>query len=192
MKRLPVRLSHLLSHSGVGAIVRGPEGLVVIQDISQWTDRHGKAAGTLIPYVERVRSALGIEQSLREPPVAREIERGQVDGVCIPATRFPFWMRCPHCGKLHYKPWRAQENDRPRCDCYRHPLLEQLAWVLVDPAGYLADVPWRYLAHKNTATQEQRQCKMRDELYLEDHGHDRFLRCKACGARTAFDDREKI
>ena len=192
MKLLPIRFSHLLSHSGVGAIVRGPEGLVAIRDIRQWTDRHGQPAGTVIPYVERVRSALGIEQILREPPGAREIKPGVPDGVCVPATRFPFWMRCPRCGKLHYKPWRAQKNDRPRCDCDEHPFLEQVAWVLVDPAGYLSDVPWRYLAHKDAATQKQRQCKIREELYLEDQGLDRFLRCRACGARTKFDDRGRI
>jgi hypothetical protein len=189
MKLLPIRLSHLLRHSGVGAIVRGPEGLVVVQDIRQWTYPHGQPASTDIPYVDRVRSALGIEQILREPPVAREIKPGVPDGVCVPATRFPFWTRCPHCGKLHYKPWRAQENDRPRCDCDRHPFLEQVAWVLVDPAGYLSDVPWRYLAHRDTRNPEQKQCKARDRLVLSS---EHVLSCKACGARTKFDDRERI
>ncbi|MDR2032782.1 MAG: DUF1998 domain-containing protein [Azoarcus sp.] len=192
MKHLPVRLSHLLRHSGVGAIVRGPEGLLVVQDIRQWTDRHGQAAGEIIPYVERVRFALGISQVLREPPVAREGQNGQVDGVCVPATRFPFWARCPTCGKLHYKPWRAQKNERPRCDCDKRSLLEQVAWVLVDPAGYLGDVPWPYLTHKNAATQEQRQCKIRNALYLLDRGHEQILRCKACGAEAKFDDQERI
>ena len=187
MKPLPVRFSHLLSHSGVGAIVRGPEGLVVVQDIRQWTDHHGQPAGALIPYVERVRSALGIEQILREPPVARET--GMVDGVCVPATRFPFWMRCPLCGKLYYKPWRAQENDRPRCDCDEHPFLEQVAWVLVDPAGYLSDVPWRYLAHRDARNPKQMHCKVRDKLVLSSEP---VLSCKACGARTKFDDRARI
>ena len=60
---IPIRLSHLLGHSGVGAIVRGANGLVVVQDTRQWTDRQGISAGKLIPYVERVRAALGIEES---------------------------------------------------------------------------------------------------------------------------------
>jgi hypothetical protein len=190
MKLLPVRLSHMLSHSGVGAIVRGPEGLMVVQDIRQWTDRQGKPAGEIIPYVERVRTALGIEQDLREPPVAREVERGHVDGVCVPATRFPFWARCPHCGKLHYKPWRAQENEPPRCDCDRHSSLEQLAWVLVDPAGYLADVPWLYLTHKDERNPKQRQCKTRDRLYLIERQGRYLLRCAECGAEKDFPEKD--
>ena len=48
---IPIRLSHLLGHSGVGAIVRGANGLVVVQDTRQWTDRQGISAGKLIPYV---------------------------------------------------------------------------------------------------------------------------------------------
>ncbi|MDR0700987.1 MAG: DUF1998 domain-containing protein [Azoarcus sp.] len=192
MKRLPIRLSHLLRHSGVGAIMRGPEGLAVIQDIRQWTDPRGQTAGEIIHYVERVRSALGIEQSLREPPLARETERGGSDGVCIPATRFPFWMRCPHCGKLYYKPWRAQKNDSPRCDCDKRSLLEQLAWVLVDPAGYLTDVPWRNLAHRDAAKQEQRQCKIGDKLYLIERQGQYVLQCKACDAEKDFRGDERM
>jgi hypothetical protein len=165
---------------------------MVVQDIRQWTDRHGQPAGTVIPYVERVRSALDIKQILREPPVAREIKHGVPDGVCVPATRFPFWMRCPHCGKLHYKPWRAQNDDRPRCDCDSHPFLEQVAWVLVDPAGYLSDVPWRYLAHRDTRKPEQAQCKVRDGLHLEERRGRRILRCAACGAQYEFRGDEQM
>jgi hypothetical protein len=194
MKLLPVRFSHLLSHSGVGAIVRAPGGLVVVRDIRQWTDRANQPAGAIIPYVERVRSVLDIEEDLREPPAAREARQGQVDGVCVPVTRFPFWARCPKCGKLHYRPWRAQQDDHPRCDCGAHVFLEQVAWVLVDPAGYLSDVPWPYLAHRKAATQEQRQCKTRDRLYLEEpeQGWHRSLRCAACGAKAEFDEREPM
>ena len=38
---IPIRLSHLLAQSGVGAIVRGPDELVVVRDTRQWTDRNG-------------------------------------------------------------------------------------------------------------------------------------------------------
>ena len=81
---IPIRLSHLLGHSGVAGIVRGANGLVVVQDTRHWTDRAGMHAGNLIPYVERVRAALGIKEQLREPPVAKELANGQVDGACVP------------------------------------------------------------------------------------------------------------
>lgn len=194
---IPIRLSHVLSHSGTGAIVRGSNGLVVVQDTRQWTDRQGLAAGKLIPYVERVRAALGLEEQLREPPVAKKLKNGQEDGTCVPATRFPSWMRCPACDSLSRWPWRKdQPNHTPRCDaqgCKTHPALEQVTWVLAHPRGYLSDVPWHYLAHKGAKTDSQRECKVRDQLRLIECGYEeRQLRCCACGAKTRFHGDERV
>ena len=190
---IPVRLSHVLGQSGVGAIVRGANGLVVVQDIRHWTDRQGEPAGRLIPYVERVRAALGISQELREPPVAKELANGQIDGACVPATRFPGWMRCPNprCGALYQRPWMETGIEDPsdcRCSrCDSKPQLEQVTWVLAHEAGYLADVPWHFLAHRRSPTPEQQQCKRHDRLQLLDRGYEqRSLRCVACGSSNWF------
>lgn len=192
---IPIRLSHLLAHGGVGAIVRGPKGLVVVHDTRQWTDRGGIPGGSLIPYVDRVRAALGIEQQLREPPIAREGANGLIDGVCVPVSRFPGWARCPNskCGALYQRPWHRESDELPRCGrCNPKPTLEQVTWVLVDPAGYLADVPWHYLAHKNSRLTEQSHCKVFDKLRLIENGAFRRLRCDACGSEHAFRDNEQI
>ncbi len=194
---IPIRLSHLLGHSGVGAIVRGANGLVVVQDTRQWTDRSGLFAGKLIPYVERVRAALGLEEQLREPPVAKELANGQVDGACLPATRFPSWMRCPACGAMYRWPWRNDHpNHVPRCDqqdCKNHPKLEQVTWVLAHPSGYLADVPWHFLSHKDAREPTQRNCKVQDQLRLIERGYEeRILRCGACGVETRFRGDERV
>lgn len=194
---IPIRLSHLLGHSGVGAIVRGANGLVVVQDTRQWTDRQGISAGKLIPYVERVRAALGIEEQLREPPVAKELANGQVDGTSVPATRFPSWMRCPSCGAMYRWPWRNDQPDHtPHCshqDCKRHPKLEQVTWVLAHPEGYLADVPWHFLAHQGARDPTQRNCKVQDQLRLIERGYEeRILRCGACHAGTRFRGDERV
>ena len=151
---IPIRLSHLLRHCSVGAVVRGPDYLMTVKDIREWTDRMARSQPALIRYVERVRSALGIEQELREPPLAQECEDGQVDGVCVPAIRFPGWMRCPKCGLMYYQPWQDMEGDhRPHCPkCDKRPRLEQVQWILVHAAGYLAEVPWHYLAHQDAKT----------------------------------------
>lgn len=194
---IPIRLSHLLGHSGVGAIVRGANGLVVVQDTRQWTDRQGFSAGKLIPYVERVRAALGLEEQLCEPPVAKELANGQVDGTSVPATRFPSWMRCPSCGSLYRWPWRnGQPDHAPHCnyqDCKNHPKLEQVTWVLAHPEGYLADVPWHFLAHQGARDPSQRNCKVQDQLRLIERGYEeRILRCGACRAGTRFRGDERV
>lgn len=194
---IPIRLSHLLGHSGVGAIVRGPNGLVVVQDTRQWTDRQGMAAGKVLPYVERVRAALGISQQLRAPPVGKELTNGQVDGVCVPAIRFPSWSRCPSCGALFRWPWSRDRPDyAPRCergDCKTRPVLEQVTWILVHPNGYLADVPWRYLTHSDAHGPAQEHCKVEDQLRLVERGYEeRILRCDACKARVRFGGNERL
>ncbi len=191
---LPVRLSHILGYSGVGAIVRSANYLLVVQDIRDWTDRHGIPGGRRLPYVERVRAALEITEELREPPVASELDNGLVEGVCIPARRFPSWARCPGCSKLYYQPWRQspQSNEKPVCPeagCKRRKL-EQVTWVLAHPEGYLTDVPWHFLAHSSL---KHMICKVRDRLYLEERGHDkRRLRCAACNAEMIFRGDEPV
>ncbi|MBN8715008.1 MAG: DUF1998 domain-containing protein [Xanthomonadales bacterium] len=194
---IPIRLSHIVGQSGVGAIVRGPRQLVVVHDTRTWTDRNGKPAGNEIPYVERVRAALEIPQALREPPIASEGNHSQVQGVCIPASRFPSWMRCPACGALYERPWRDLPGHVPiscrSVKCRTHPLLEQLTWVLADPDGHLADVPWYFLCHAATRDPQQRACEVRDHLRLIERGfEDRTLRCDACGANTHFRGNEPV
>jgi hypothetical protein len=194
---IEMRLSHLLGQSGVGAIVRCANGLVVVQDTRQWTDRQGISAGKQLPYVERVRAALGIEEQLREPPVAKKLANGQVDGTCVPATRFPSWTRCPACGTM-YRLSRGNDlpDHAPRCnhqDCKRHPKLEQVTWVLVHPEGYLADVPWHFLAHKDAREPIQRNCKVQDQLRLIERGYEeRVLQCAACRAERRFRGDEPV
>jgi len=197
---IPVRLSHLLRHCSVGAIVRGPDYLMTVKDIREWTDKSGNPAGEPIRYVDGVRSALGITQELREPPVAKEMDTGRIEGVCVPAQRFPSWMRCPRCGLLHYKPWRGLPADEKPCcqesepkKCKNKPQLEQAPWALIHVDGHMADVPWHFLAHpkEGKGAQDQQQCRADwNEPYLRliDKGASgRKLSCKRCNATSDFD-----
>lgn len=200
---IPVRLSHLLRHCSVGAIVRGPDYLMTVKDIREWTDKSGKPAGEPIRYVDGVRSALGITQELREPPVAKEMDTGRIEGVCVPAQRFPSWMRCPRCGLLHYKPWRGLPADEKPCcqesdpkKCKNKPQLEQAPWVLIHVEGHMADVPWHFLAHREARTPDQKQCRPDwNEPYLrliDKVASGRQLRCERCKATCDFGDGIRI
>lgn len=200
---IPVRLSHLLRHCSVGAIVRGPDYLLTVKDIREWTDKNGQPAGEPIRYVDGVRSALGIKQELREPPVAKELDTDRVEGVCVPAQRFPSWMRCPSCGLLHYMPWRGLPADKkPHCQendpkkCKNKPQLEQAPWALIHVDGHMADVPWNFLAHREAKSPDQKQCRANwNEPYLRliDKGASgRQLSCERCKATSDFDHNIQI
>ncbi len=192
---IPIRLSHILRYNTVGAIIRGPKYLITPKDTREWTDRYGQVAARLIPYVDQVRSALGIEQELREPPIAQEREKGKIEGTCIPAIRFPSWMRCRICGLLYCQPWRHQPGETLLCtQCEKHPKLEQVAWIFVHPDGHMADIPWHRFTH-DAANQNKNQCKSDWNFpylrLIERQGSKYELVCERCHAKAKFSTGEQ-
>ena len=170
---------------------------MTVKDIREWTDRNGVVAGQEILYVDGVRAAFEISQKLRKPPIATELENGLVDGVCIPAMRFPSWMRCPDCGLLYYHPWKSQTQGPPccskceKCEKREKPsVLEQVPWVMVHPDGHMNDVPWHSLAHSEAKRRSQGQCGAdwkKPYLSLVDEGMSRRkLYCNQCKATREF------
>ena len=199
-EHVPVRLSHLLRDCSVGAVVRGPDSLMVVQDIRTWDRPGGDPLEREIRYVDRVRSALGIEHVLCAPP--RATERGGTVVGWVPALRFPTWMRCTTCNLMYTAPWRRTRgkpddggdteaggagNAGECSEC--GGTLEQAPWVLVHEDGYLADVPWHDLAHGGTRNPEQRQCGRdwtQPYLKLDETGTDRRILCTRCGSHEKF------
>jgi hypothetical protein len=192
---IPVRLSHLLRYCAVGAVVRGPDYLVTVQDTNAWNCGPDQE----IKYVDQVRAALGIGKTLRSPPTAR-VENGELTGCPVPATRFPGWMRCSRCGLLHHQPWKRTavegSGDGSRTlgntwACTAHEdrpcrgKLEQAPWVLAHDCGYLADVPWHRLAHADSQHPVRRDCRadwQRPYLKVVSVARGHEVRCTRCGA----------
>jgi hypothetical protein len=194
---IPIRWSHLLSYSGVGALVRGDDYLLVVEDTRRWVDRDGRPAGEPIFYVELLRAALQIDKDLRQPPAARELQNGAIDGAWIPAQRFPGWMRCPSCGLLHWRPWRGRDDTGPPdCHCDKHPRLQQVSWVVAHIEGGLKEVPWHYLTHPEE--RQRLQCRADPQqtyLRLRRAVGDRqswMLSCDRCQVRTRFQSNGRI
>ena len=202
---IQTRWSHLLGYSGVGAVMRADDDLYVIEDIRQWTDRDGRPGGEPLCYVDLLRATLGIEQELRQPPLARELQNGAIDGVCIPALRFPGWTRCPRCGLLHWRPWRrpadpdgeaAEAGADPRCHCEGRPRLHQVAWVVAHAEGGLRELPWHFLAHQEARNGQD--CREDRELSYLRLRRDRtdglrwLLSCDRCGADAWLDPRQRL
>ena len=200
---IPVRLSHLLRYCAVGAVVRGPDHLVTVQDTSVWQCGPDHE----IRYVDQVRAALGIGKTLRSPPKGR-LEDGALIGRPIPATRFPGWTRCARCGLLHHQPWKRASAARPDSPARRSDdawtcaaqdegpgcggRLEQAPWVLAHARGYLADVPWHRLAHAGGRHPARRACRpdwRRPYLRVVSSGRGHEVRCTRCGASGALPQR---
>ena len=182
--------------------MRGPHSLVVVQDIRIWDRPGSDPLDREIRYVERVKSALGIDLALCAPPRSAKPDGTEIGW--IPALRFPTWMRCIRCGLLHSAPWRKSRRkegsdsnpDKASVEsagvCTCGGSLEQTPWVLVHEDGYLADVPWHDVAHANGRSPEQRQCA-RDwsspYLRLQETGAGRQVRCTRCNSSSAMPSR---
>ena len=199
-KYSPVRLSHLMSYSGIGAIFRNVnDQLMVICDTRFWTDRNGEVTAPLLPYVERIKASLQIHKDLRTPPVAKMVEkRGggeQVTGGTVPAVVFPKWTVCPSCNILNYHPWHNAEGTVPRevycTECSKKPPLQQVSWCAASNEGYLSEVPWHWLCHLESPSKET--CRNDYSLnYLKlavAKDGKRIIKCTRpnCGAQHTFE-----
>ena len=160
---------------------------MVVQDTRKWFRGGTPPPDREILYVEQVRSVLGIRERLCMPPLASLDDHGSIEGTWIPAVRFPTWMRCPSCGLLYDKPW-AGKRPKPRLKCTCGKILEQVPWVVVHEAGYLADVPWHVIAHADSP-----QCRAFEGegpyLRLVDIGRRRGVACRACKAKGKLPQR---
>ena len=212
---LPVRLSHLIWDCSVGAIVRGPNCMISVKDTRTWKVSEQNE----IRYVEQVRRALGIEQILVRPPVARiDDHNGRIVGDTIPAVLFPGWTRCARCGLLHLRPWRRNLDqnygdlppeieassewyclDRQDKDAEEASesgpckgILEQVPWVFVHQQGYLDEVPWHELAHRSAKSSDQKACRpdwKTPYLRISEGDHGMEVNCRKCGAKGKLEER---
>ena len=176
-----IRLSHLTGFCAPGAIVRTADMLMVPMDARYWT-KNGQPKGQPIKRIKRLQVALGIgDKPLHFPPTGQVDKSGRIIGDTLPAVRFPSWMRCEKCGRLYRRPWGHPSDAEMHCshpDCPGKFRLVQVPWALVHPNGYLDDIPWHWLAHRNQKKREQEQCKDQDSLIWKGNR----LRCDACGA----------
>lgn len=197
---IPVRVSHLLLHCSVGSIVRSQENLLVVPDIRSWCGRTDDPLTREIRYVDQVKGALGISQSLCRPPILEE--RNGLKSGWIPVQRFPEWVRCLKCGLLHRAPWRNKKRGGGKC--WGPPngkpcdgILEQVPWVMVHKDGYLAEVPWHSIAHSDSrrcrtgsVSSDHSSNNERHKPYLQlitDSAVAPVVKCIRCKARGNLD-----
>ena len=182
----------------VGAIIMVGDHVLVPCDIRSWRSGHDKWFGDKIHNVSRIQPiierTLKEPKELRKPPILRKDRDGKTRGDRIPAVRFPQWMRCPKCGLLYKNPWGRDIKvaDKPRCliSACRAVLLAPVPWIMISGKGYMSDLPWWWLAHREAARSpriEQKNCKDSTNLHIlyfngPESDHRLVLRCKTCGA----------
>ncbi|MCX4848914.1 DUF1998 domain-containing protein [Streptomyces sp. NBC_00893] len=199
-----VRPSHLMFTAGVGSLVDLPNFSVLIKGLDSWSyngiteydidEPRLRAAvnRTLQRYgrgqIEQLRAAPWLEGGDSDP------KGWAAQGVGVPVTPFPQWLRCTACNVLAAVDSGefAFVNSNPRTpheakfvhDCKRgKPLAVAARFTLVCTAGHLDEFPYTvYVHHGQTCAKSPRP-----KLRMKDHGGNQAanvtIECVACGQK---------
>ncbi|MFJ6783511.1 DrmB family protein [Streptomyces yangpuensis] len=203
------RASHLMYTAGVGALIDLPNFSVLVKGLESWS--HQGLPGHVIDE-PRLRTAVNRSlqlygaariHELRAAPWMEGADNSPKDwpaqGVGVPVTPFPQWLRCTACNLL--APIDAEAfafvNNNPRTpheakfvhDCKPgKPLAVAARFTLVCTSGHLDEFPYApFVHHGNACTKAPRPL-----LRMKDHGGNQAanvtLECVACGERRNIRD----
>ncbi|MFG3281077.1 DrmB family protein [Streptomyces sp. NPDC048111] len=198
------RPSHLMFTAGVGSLVDLPNFSVLVKGLDFWS--HAGLADSVIEE-PRLRAAVNRslqlygEHQITELRAAPWLEGGDNDpkglaaqGVGVPVSPFPQWLRCTACDELAPIDTEAFTfvNNNPRApheakfvhDCRtkgKKPLAVAARFTLVCTAGHLDEFPYLpFVHHGGECTHAPRP-----RLRMRDHGGNQAanvtLECLACG-----------
>ncbi|WP_340556954.1 DUF1998 domain-containing protein [Streptomyces sp. GSL17-111] len=203
------RPSHLMYTAGVGALIDLPNFSVLVKGLEAWS--HTGLSGYDIDE-PRLRSAVnrslqlyGRAQvtQLRSAPWTEGADSAPKDwaaqGVGVPVTPFPQWLRCTACDVLaaidtgeftfvNHNP-RAPHEAKFVHDCKRgKPLAVAARFTLVCTAGHLDEFPYTPFVHGGGACPKVPRPKLR----MRDHGGNQAanvtLECVGCGGKRNIRD----
>ncbi|WP_327393161.1 DUF1998 domain-containing protein [Streptomyces sp. NBC_01186] len=203
------RPSHLMYTSGVGSLIDLPNFSVLVKGLDSWSHTgladYNVDEPRLITAVNRTLQLYGESRinQLRSAPWMEGADSSPKDwaaqGVGVPVTPFPQWLRCTACNLLASIDAQAFAfvNNNPRTphearfthDCKPgKPLAVAARFTLVCTAGHLDEFPYAPFVHHGNAC-----AKMpRPLLRMKDHGGNQAanvtLECVACGAQRNIRD----
>lgn len=204
-----VRPSHLMFTAGIGSLVDLPNFSVLIKGLDSWSynditdydidEPRLRAAvnRTLQRYgrrqIEQLRAAPWLEGGDSDP------KGWAAQGVGVPVTPFPQWLRCTACNVLSAVDSGefAFINANPRTpheakfvhDCKKgKPLAVAARFTLVCTDGHLDEFPYTSFVHHGQACTKTARPKLR----MKDHGGNQAanvtIECVACGTKRNIRD----
>ncbi|MGW3625992.1 DrmB family protein [Streptomyces sp. NPDC000880] len=199
-----VRPSHLMFTAGIGSLVDLPNFSVLVKGLDSWS-----YSGITEYDIDEPRLRTAVNRSLQrygrgqieQLRAAPWLEGGDTDpkgwaaqGVGVPVTPFPQWLRCTACNVLAAVDSSefAFINSNPRTpheakfvhDCKRgKPLAVAARFTLVCTAGHLDEFPYTAYVHHGQACTKTPRPKLR----MKDHGGNQAanvtIECVACGTK---------
>jgi Domain of unknown function (DUF1998) len=183
-----LRPSQLLHTYGVGATVELPEMTTLVMGLDDWPDVLGQPVSEP-RLLAAVRAAAGAQvERLLTPPVVPE-----GDGLGVPVSPFPRWLRCPLCGllsaiddeifSLRLDRWRPERTTYvhegcPKSHTKRPPTAYPARYLAACQDGHLDDFPWVGFLHGGVPCQGTLRLI---ELGAGGRPGDVRLSCDTCG-----------
>jgi len=179
------RLSQTISPFGVGAILDIEGESLMAADISQWP-----IAETHRIRAPRLELSLGVTE-LRTPPSVPSRPSTRTPGLHY--KRFPGWLFCQDCRRMHRMTGRDETGEPPRCRHCDGPMVPMRFIAVGTERGHAMDVPWVRWAHSEPQGADQERCRADDLLFQTRSGGTEGLaslvvRCAVCAASRDLGD----
>jgi hypothetical protein len=180
-----MRLSQTVSPFGVGSVLDILGESLMGADISEWPyDRTERVA------MRRLELALGVSE-LRSPPSVPSYPSTNTPG--LPYQRFPRWLFCQDCRRMHFLRASDETGEPPVCDRCGGGLVPMRFIAVCTRKGHAMDVPWDRWAHSEPDTDDQKRCKAPNLLFETRQSGTEGLanllvRCTTCGAARDLGD----
>jgi hypothetical protein len=193
-KPVTFRQAKIMNECAPGALVSHGDLSLVIANTARWRDSIGIRIRD-VP--QRLKWILSARYGYLEPPEIRQLKSGKAsqygqDELGVPGVLFPSWMFCTSCGLMARLPWLAEElKEKPLSE--RFPMkcgdcggrMAFVPYVLIHQDGLLDDLPWPYVAHLEARTEEQKNCKHRNRIFLTRNKEGKpVVRCGHCQSET--------
>jgi hypothetical protein len=146
-----VRLSQVISPFGVGAVLDVDGESLMGVDISEWPYER-----TARVECRRLEDRLGV-QELRSPPSVPARPSTRTPGIYY--QRFPRWLFCQDCRRMHRRLGHEEDGGAPKCLQCGAKLVPMRFIVVCATKGHAMDVPWDRWAHSEPRDEEQSRCR---------------------------------
>lgn len=145
-----VRLSQTVSPFGVGSVLDVLGESLMGVDISEWP--YDK---TVRVESRRLEERLGVKE-LRSPPSVPSRPSTKSPGIYY--QRFPRWLFCQDCRRMHRSSNHEEDGTAPRCKHCDATLVPMRFIAVCASRGHAADVPWDRWAHSQPINDDQGRC----------------------------------
>jgi hypothetical protein len=176
------RLSQTISPFGVGAILDiNGESLMAV-DISRWPLERTERIKS-----RRLEESLGVAE-LRSPPSVPSYPSKNTPG--IDYKRFPGWLFCQDCRRMHRMRPHQESGDAPTCKVCKGPMVPMRFIAVGTRRSHAMDVPWVRWAHSEPRNADQERCRVEDLIFKSRGGGSEGLSSLAvhCGTCSASRD----